>query len=379
MNSTLIATNLVAALFIIVIIISLYEVPKEVLRPTRLFRICMWMTWVGLLGEIAIYLIDGKANLSALLTGLNLAEYILLDLITLIYAYYLDFLIEESERHITRRLAYTITVLCSAEIIFYIIGVITGNLFKIEEGHFVAGPWHNFEAVACGFCFLLMCVLYLFKYRTFRIKSRFFVVLIVAVPLAATVLLHVDPNERFGFLGAAVSMNVIYAIIESKIIAEAVANAKMYNEMSENDMLTGLKNRRGYQQILDSFKGEEKVGIAFADVNSLKSVNDTLGHEAGDNLIKKVASILKDTVPEGTACRISGDEFVCIVKNAEEVAFSVSMKRLSQVLNENDKIAAFGYDFGEGKNIYDVIKSAERMMYADKEKYYRETGKDRRR
>ena len=223
-----------------------------------------------------------------------------------------------------------------------------------------------------------MCILYVLKYRAFRIKSRLFVILIVAVPMAATVIRFMDPNERFGFLGAAVSMNVVYVIIESKLIAAAVANARMYNEISEKDMLTGLKNRRGYQGVIDGISDDDLIGIVFADANSPKEVNDSMGHAAGDKLIIKVAEILKSAVPDGIVCRISGDEFVCIVKNVDTAVFAERMKDLEAVFRRNDRIASFGYDTGEGKEIYGLIKSAEQMMYADKENYYKETGKDRR-
>ena len=203
--------------------------------------------------------------------------------------------------------------------------------------------------------------------------------MIVVVPLIATIMLHLDTNEGFGYLGAAISMNVVYAVLESKIIAEAVADARMYSEISENDMLTGLKNRRAYQIVIDSCIDEKLVGVAFADVNSLKAVNDSKGHEAGDKLIQKVANLLKETVPEGTVFRISGDEFVCIVKDVDSDSFTKIVKRLGEVLMENDRIASFGYDIGKEKDIYDIIKAAEQMMYADKERYYKETGKDRRR
>ncbi len=379
MNTVSMASNMVAALFIVVILISLYEVPKEALKATRLFRICMWITFLGLIVEMAIYTLEGKTEYSGLLALLNFLALAMVDAITITYSYYCNYLIEESERKYTRVQAYIITVLCSFEIVFYIIGVITGKLFTVEGGYIMQGPWSPFIGAICGVCFLAMCVLYAFKYRAFRIRSRLFVVLIVAVPLGDMFIHYLDPNSRFYFLGAAVSMNVIYAIIESKIIAEAVANAKMYNEISEKDMLTGLKNRRGYQTVLDSCYEDEKVGIAFADVNSLKTVNDTEGHEAGDNLLKSVATILTEAAPEAVACRISGDEFVCIVRHAETDASAHTIKRRESVLAKNDRIAAFGYDIGAGRNIYETIKNAEQMMYADKERYYKETGKDRRR
>lgn len=379
MNATLMATDFVSALFIIVIIIGLYEVPKEVLKPTRLFRICMWFVFVGLVTEILVGILDGNENMTVLNTLLNFAGYTMIDLLTITYAYYIYYLVEESVRHITKKMAYVVTVLCSIEALFYLIGTISGKLFVISDGYLTRGPWHVYRGSLTALSFLIMCVFYIFKYRSFRIRSRFFVVLIVAVPMIATIMLHVDSNEGFGYLGAAISMNVVYAVLESKIIAEAVADAKMYSEISENDMLTGLKNRRAYQMVIDSCVGEKQVGVAFADVNSLKAVNDSKGHETGDRLIQKVADLLKEAVPEGTVFRISGDEFVCIVKDADTHAFTKIMKRLGDILSQNDRVASFGYDIGEEKDIYDIIKAAEQMMYADKERYYKETGRDRRR
>ena len=379
MHSVLLASNLVAALFIFVIIVSLYEVPKEVLKTTRLFRICTWITLLGLIVEMATDIFDGKAKYGFLLIVLNLLAFVLVDVITIVYSFYLDDLVDDKERRFTNKIAYVITVLCSIEIVYYIVGVITGNLFTIEEGLYVKGPWGDLLSPMSILSFFLICFFYVFKYKTFKIKSKFFVILIVFVPAMSMIVLYLAPGERFAFLGTAVSMNVIYAVLESKIIAEAVTKAKMYNEISEKDMLTGLKNRRGYQTVLDGCYEDEKVGIAFVDVNSLKYVNDNEGHEAGDNLIKRVAGILKEAAPEAIACRISGDEFVCIIRNAETDSFAHTMKHLEGILAKNDRIAAFGYDIGAGSEVYSTIKNAEQMMYADKERYYKETGKDRRR
>ena len=76
MNSVLIATNLVAALFIVVIVIGLYEVPGEALRATRYFRYCMWMTLAGLILESIVCALDGKPCPSAFVAFLNYAGYV---------------------------------------------------------------------------------------------------------------------------------------------------------------------------------------------------------------------------------------------------------------------------------------------------------------
>ena len=98
----------------------------------------------------------------------------------------------------------------------------------------------------------------------------------------------------------------------------------------------------------------------------------------GDELIIRVADILKKTVKFGTACRISGDEFVCIVENVDREDFEYCMTRLKSEVYYNDRIAAVGHDIGMGCDFKEIVKSAEKMMYQDKERYYRETGKDRR-
>ena len=59
--------------------------------------------------------------------------------------------------------------------------------------------------------------------------------------------------------------------------------------------------------------------------------------------------------------------------------FNENMNDLETAIKKNDRIAAFGYETGTGKDIYDIIKAAEKKMYADKQNYYTETGKERRR
>jgi len=379
MNSILISTDFVASLFIVVILIGLYEIPAEAIKATRHFRRCMWIVFIGLIIECLAMILDGKEKMSFLLLLLNYAGYVLLDLLTIIYSFYLNYLIEESERRFTKVQANVITCLLSIDICILTVGMFTGKLFTVTNGYLTYGPWSDFTGMICSLCFFAMCLLYLFKYKAFRIRSKFFVVLIVVVPLAATIIGYIYPNSGFGFLGAAVSMNVVYVILESKIIAESCANAKMYNEISEKDLLTGLKNRRGYQKVIDGIADDDRIGIVFADANSLKEVNDNKGHEAGDKLIIRIANILKDAVPDWTVCRISGDEFVCIKKNPDTNKFTEMMTNLEEIFQANNRVAAFGYETGSGKDVYSVIKSAEKKMYSDKHKYYMETGKDRRR
>ena len=59
--------------------------------------------------------------------------------------------------------------------------------------------------------------------------------------------------------------------------------------------------------------------------------------------------------------------------------FSKEIQEFEDIMKEEGKIAAFGYETGSGDQFLNIVQAAEKMMYADKEKYYRESGKDRRR
>ncbi len=117
---------------------------------------------------------------------------------------------------------------------------------------------------------------------------------------------------------------------------------------------TGIKNRRGYEDIISNLSEEDNISVVFCDANGLKTVNDNLGHA-------------------------SGDEFVCIIKGMKDEQFRKKTQDFGDVLKNEGKIVAFGYETGFGDQILNIVKAAEKMMYSDKERYYLETGKDRRR
>ena len=113
----------------------------------------------------------------------------------------------------------------------------------------------------------------------------------------------------------------------------------------------------------------------------MKTVNDEKGHEAGDRLLIRAASLLKLVFGDWEIYRAGGDEFVILCPDITE---EVMEKQLSEIrkLSENtaDVSFAFGSAFCKGEqNIRQAIKMADAEMYKDKELYYRNhPEKDRR-
>lgn len=167
-------------------------------------------------------------------------------------------------------------------------------------------------------------------------------------------------------------------------------HTKMLASTSFSDELTGLFNRRAYENEIsriDSAGIKDNLLYVNADVNGLKTANDTLGHAAGDELIKAAADCLKNTFGAyGNVFRIGGDEFAAILYVPEK-----NVEKLKQTLQKNienwhgslikEVSLSVGYVSGKeflSGSINDLIKESDLRMYASKEEYYQKTGRDRR-
>ena len=123
-----------------------------------------------------------------------------------------------------------------------------------------------------------------------------------------------------------------------------------------------------------------QIGIVFTDLNGLKYVNDHLGHQQGDAMLKNAAMILKSTFSEDEIYRAGGDEFLILVHDSTESNLQkkiASIKKKSRLF-ENVSFAA-GYSLPQpGTDLRDALSLADARMYEDKENYYQLNPKMRR-
>jgi diguanylate cyclase (GGDEF)-like protein len=100
--------------------------------------------------------------------------------------------------------------------------------------------------------------------------------------------------------------------------------SRMLEEIASHDALTGLPNRRlFYERLKNSINNATRtartIGILFIDLDGFKSINDTYGHEAGDDVLLAVAHRLMTSVrKKDTVARLGGDEFTIIVENYKD-------------------------------------------------------------
>ena len=155
--------------------------------------------------------------------------------------------------------------------------------------------------------------------------------------------------------------------------------------LAEFDALTGAYNKRAYFEAEERLNGDIKEGkanfaISMIDLNDLKTTNDNLGHEKGDELIKGLSNIIKETFKASNLYRIGGDEFVVISENGDLKAIEELHKDFVDAINKSMKeknidgmgvSAAIGvaiYDSKLDNNVEDTFKRADRKMYENKKK-----------
>ena len=162
-------------------------------------------------------------------------------------------------------------------------------------------------------------------------------------------------------------------------VASEIANYQLLNRLeilSNQDLLTGLLNRNSMNNRISQFVNGEvshkSLAVVFADLNGLKPVNDNQGHDAGDNLLKQAAQVLRTTFKGCECYRAGGDEFLIIAidKSKEELEAKVQKIRQDSLI-PGDISFAIGLSFDEnGGKIRKALHEADELMYEDKKQYY---------
>ncbi|MFP5230500.1 MAG: diguanylate cyclase [Acidobacteriota bacterium] len=125
-------------------------------------------------------------------------------------------------------------------------------------------------------------------------------------------------NVGFSYLSMVLALATVIGLLWLALTVHRVA----LNKMAQTDSLTGLLNRRAFEDILRrellrADRSGSTTGIMLIDLDYFKQVNDSLGHLAGDDVLQRIALVLRDgTRPSDVLARYGGEEFVILLRNA---------------------------------------------------------------
>lgn len=162
-----------------------------------------------------------------------------------------------------------------------------------------------------------------------------------------------------------------------------VNNQILLNKISRRDSVTGLFNQNYLGSLVenkdkDNYK-QRNVGVIFFDVNDLKKINDSRGHEAGNLLLKRFGDSIKAVVDDEHAAgfRVGGDEFAILLLDADEkqvedmiAEWEKSLEKINRQNREDDNginvSAAHGESLGPMSKLDQLINQADEKMYRNK-------------
>lgn len=192
----------------------------------------------------------------------------------------------------------------------------------------------------------------------------------------------------FSVAGLLIGHFINRARFERFLYAESTATlADIQMIYAYSDQLTGLKNRRSYEEELRKLSGNVPADLCLivADLNGLKEMNDTRGHDAGDRLIAGAAKCLTDAFDNTDGIyRTGGDEF-CILLHGTEEEVASRLEKLDQLSSGWNGSGISGISISIGfacsrdyPDLKALEQAADQKMYASKRDFYLTHGMDRR-
>lgn len=208
-------------------------------------------------------------------------------------------------------------------------------------------------------------------------------------------------NYIVGYLAIKNSPELLYNLTLSRFIKNMDAQLfsmrrHIFSERTNNelkkiymtDALTGLYNRTGCQKVLyDYISSRKREGLksilVFADIDRMKTINDVYGHLNGDLAIKATAEVFKKNSPqEWLFGRYGGDEFIAVGPYPEDGSIEDLIRKISEAMSGEIKAmnlafilhASIGFavvEHGDDLTIDAYIDTADKYMYAEKEKYHK--------
>ena len=296
-------------------------------------------------------------------------------------------------------------------VIVYLFGMILskfGHILPVYVSIFLEVTIYAMIATRCigwdsgSYCFLCSIVPIIIYFGCFLFKGarRWIVVLLLTINFAVYVFLYLsysgakplfdipDAAKRllmifssFVMVFSVIFYNVIY-IYSSEIERGTLERKnKQLSADAQEDILTNLLNRRGFLPLVEARMKDKKTEhfcIAFFDIDNFKRVNDSFGHDGGDEVLRHIAGIIKKEMQGCEICRWGGEEFIILMKDYDFTVAKEKMEYIRKTIEANPTVffnkripVTVTIGIEENKEGYqapdDIIKVADARMYYGKQ------------
>jgi diguanylate cyclase (GGDEF)-like protein/putative nucleotidyltransferase with HDIG domain len=183
----------------------------------------------------------------------------------------------------------------------------------------------------------------------------------------ALIVVHGGADQWMLLLGTAVTSGWLTGSLRARI--------QRLSRQSRTDALTGLDNRRGFDEnvelaLADARRGRRRLGLVVFDLDRLKVVNDRYGHLAGDAVLRRVAQLCAETV-KPVAARLGGDEFAIIASDCDQQGAKELALRIHEAVRRDPELARHDLTISTGIAMFpahgdssqSLARAADRALY----------------
>ena len=337
-------------------------------KRTQWFNLLILTDIAGCFSDAVSWILDGRPECNVILIITTLISMIMTMMAAgVFFSYFYAYLSENNKISNVPVVIGWVTV--AVGIAATVVSSAAGRLFTFQNGCYAEGDLYQVYVIAnMGYMVIEVVIITAYgKLLTAYEKLAAYSYMMIPMLVAAAGLFW--EKCEYTYPAITVSLLILYIIIQSDRMKRLEKEGIIASYQATHDGLTGLLNRSAYQDCLEAMKKEkeEKSGIIFGDVNGLKYVNDTLGHEAGDLLLIRYKDLLTGFFSEKEIYRLSGDEFLCIVENTSEETFWRRVSELKKALDrETPPLACIGAAFGFSSEADNLVEKAENEMYEEK-------------
>lgn len=280
-------------------------------------------------------------------------------------------------------------------LLFQVVAAFNGWMVTLDaNNHYTHGPLYFVYVLAYLAIILVIVVQFILYGRVFQRQNRASLYAIMLLVVAGIAMQEFWGGEhRTAYLALTMGAALMYIHLTAFSRQSMDEHLQAQQVQITTDALTGLLSRRAYNDSLLVYDAAGSVpeGLAaFAiDINGLKQVNDTLGHMAGDEVIRGAAECIDAVFGESGQCfRTGGDEFVVLADDMNRTSADVALSRLTRqtrawsgkLVKEVCLAAGFALAADHpGLSVEKLVGMADQAMYDAKAEYYRRQGHDRRR
>lgn len=376
--------DVICIFVLITFVVSLTYEREKISRTARFFLLLMLGTVYALFFDFLNWAFDGMlsyAGWTYLFTLLSLCMgSVLAGMFVLYLCSYMNDMYEDMKAPI---LTTKIFIVC--DIISFALTLtlaLTKHAFDFVDGHYVTGELYDYIMAIPVLTLIYMTIYAIVHVKIMGIYDVLAVVGYIFTMICGAVIEAIY-NIGATYVSVAIADIFIFLVLQNKSVERLI-------KKSNTDEFTGFLNRNAYEDavaILENTKLKDNFVYVSIDINSLKIVNDSLGHDAGDELIIGACQCIKQCFGSyGRLYRTGGDEFVALIY-ADETELEQIKRDIEELtdkwsgrLNTNMAISCGYVTRREAKelSIHQMSVLADKRMYESKARYYQTNGIERR-